>query len=139
MIPQKQRIFGGGKGDCMRACILSILEVPFNDSIPSVTEHGPTACEKWLAQFGLRLGYDQTAIWRESYWIASVKSKNIEDGLHAIVMKGHKVAFDPSTKKRYRKGLDLLQDRDNIVHGGYWFEVSDARLLHKLKEYREQR
>ena len=135
MIPQKQLVFGGGNGDCFRACVASILELPNCDLLPN--DHSPEwhfTWEEWLSQFGLILDFDAKRIWRETYWIASVKSKNLVESSHAIVMKSSQVAFDPSTKKRYRKGSFLKGDE---VNGGWWFEVADFRLLHKLDEFRE--
>ena len=84
----------------------------------------------------MKLSWDHKAIWRESYWIANVKSKNYTDGTtHAIIMHGTQVAFDPSTKKRYRKGLSLLSG--DVVQGGWWVEVIDPSLLYKFQQYKE--
>lgn len=137
MIPQKQKVVDKGRGDCLRACIASILELPNDDRLPNI--HGSTwysTWQKWFGQFGLSMEYDDQRIWRESYWIASVKSKNYNDGTtHAIVMKGQEVAFDPSTKKRYRTGRQMLGG--NLVMGGWWFEVIDPSLLYKFEEYKK--
>lgn len=45
-------------------------------------------------------------------------------------MYGSYVAFDPSTKKQYKKGRGMLGD--DAVRGGNWFEIKDHS---KLKEY----
>lgn len=137
MIGQKQKIFGGGNGDCFRACVASILELPNDDRLPNV--HDGYWILKWnefLSQFGISVEFDATRIWREGYWIASVTSKNLAGSSHAIVMKDTDVAFDPSTRKRYHRGQSLLGS--DVVNGGWWFEVQDVNLLHKLREYKRQ-
>ena len=94
----------------------------------------------FLGQFGLDLTFHNSKgpIWADSPWIASVKSKNYDDGTtHAIIMhNGGRVLFDPSTKKIYKKGTSLLGG--DIVIGGYIMHVSDFSLVHKLKEYRDR-
>jgi hypothetical protein len=91
----------------------------------------------FLGYFGLEMSYYDSMgpIWQDSYWIASVKSKNYKEVYHAIVMEGTKVAFDPSTAKRYRKGQHMLGN--DLVAGGYVFTVIDFTKLHKLEEYRK--
>lgn len=131
MIGQKQKIVSTENGDCFRACVASIMELQNDDQLPN--EHGGDWLGPWFKYFkkiGLRLGFDRLAIWRDSYWIASVPSKNYEDVTHSIVMHGDKVAFDPSTKKKYRRGMNLI-GRD-IVKFGYWIEISD---ISKFKKY----
>lgn len=95
--------------------------------------------EKWFFRWrnifrsvGIEFEFDQDRIWRNGYWIASVKSKNFEGTTHAIVMKGQKVAFDPSPKKRYRKDTNLLGE--DVVLGGYYFVIDDPILLSRLDE-----
>lgn len=136
MIPQKQKVVDKGIGDCFRACMASFLELPNDERLPDGYE-SVEPWQKWLAQFGMELSWSHKAIWRESYWIGSVKSKNYTDGTtHAIIMQGTTVAFDPSTKKRYRKGVDMLQG--DAVLGGWWIEVIDPSLLYKFQQYKEE-
>jgi hypothetical protein len=137
MIPQQQKVVDKGRGDCFRACMASFFELPNDERLPDGYA-SLTPWQDWLAQFGMKLSWGHKAIWREGYWIASVKSKNYTDGtMHAIIMHGCKVAFDPSTKKRYRKGQDMLQG--DAVAGGWWIEVVDPNLLHLFHEYKEAR
>jgi hypothetical protein len=49
-------------------------------------------------------------------------------------MQGHRVAFDPSTKKRYKKGTPML----DVVTSGTYFVVDDFTQIHRLHEYRER-
>lgn len=130
----KQLIVDPGKGDCFRACVTSLLGVPNDPLFPNV--HDKDWIIKWdklLYQFGLSLIFDQIACWRSGYWIASVKSKNYKNGTHAIIMNGSHVYFDPSTKKRYKENQSLLGE--NIVSGGWFFEVIDSSKLYKFVEY----
>lgn len=130
MIPQKQKICSKTKGDCFRACIASILEMDI-DSLPNPkSEMWLMEWRSWFQERGMRLDWDHEKIWREGYWIASVPSKNYKDVYHAIVMKDHWVEFDPSTKKRYRKGNNML--RKDLITFGYWIELDD---ISKLKEF----
>lgn len=113
----------------------SFLELPNDERLPDGYE-SVMPWNEWLAQFGMTLNYSHNAIWRETYWIASVKSKNYpNECTHAIIMQGSKVAFDPSPKKRYRTGRDLLQT--DLVVGGRWIEVVDPSLLYKFQEYKD--
>ena len=136
MIPQMQKVVDKGVGDCFRACMASFLELPNDERLPDGYK-SVMAWNDWLAKFGMTLSWSHRSIWREGYWIASVKSKNYTDGTtHAIIMHGTKVAHDPSTKKRYRKGLDMLQGDE--VQGGWWIEVIDPNLLYKFQQYKEE-
>lgn len=133
MRKNKQLVVSKGNGDCFRACMTSILGVPNTDAFPNV--HGVTWFRTWkkvLSRFGLSISYYGSGgpIWRDGYWIASVKSRNFEGVTHAIIMKGDEVAYDPSTKKRYRKGKPLVGK--GIVVGGYSIELNDASKLHNL-------
>jgi hypothetical protein len=139
MKPQKQRVFSSKMGDCFAACMASLLELPI-EVVPN--DHSPmywSVWRTWLSQFGLEMRYSSAKgpIWASHPWIASVKSLNYPAGTtHAILMDGHWVLFDPSTKKRYRKGTSLLGEED--VVGGYIIEVSNFTKLHKLQEYRDK-
>lgn len=143
MIKNKQLIVNGKTGDCMRACLTSMLDIPNTHKLPNFTEktkegHYNGGFSKWyklLREMGLDFKYDQKKIWRSGYWMASVKSKNYKGGSHAIVMYGDKVAHDPSTKKRYRTGTNLLGK--NVVNGGWWIEITDVSLLPRFYEFQK--
>jgi hypothetical protein len=132
MKKNKQILVDGENGDCMRACLTTMLDLP-NDpnKIPvgGANDFFPKAY-KFLGKFGLFINYEQKACWRHGYWMASVKSKNYPGGWHAIVMNSSKVAWDPSTKKKYRVGQSLLGE--DVVRGGYYLEVVDASKLKNL-------
>ena len=136
MIKNKQLVVDSKKGDCFRACWTSILELPNDPNMPNCDD------QEWYSKlwdlfrsWGMTLQSERTAMWRGGYWIASVPSKNYKDVSHAIVMKGCYVAFDPSTKKRYRTGRSLLGK--DIVTSCQYFEVIDPSLLYKFVEYQK--
>ena len=133
-----QRIVGNKIGDCFRACMATVLQLP-PEVLPN--DHSPAWHNIWaafLSQFGIDLvfGGRKDAIWMDGYWIASVKSLNYKETSHAIVMDGINVFHDPSTKKRYRAGRSLLGSE--AVTGGYRLIVDDASLLHRLEDYRKK-
>jgi len=133
-----QKIVDNGIGDCFRACMATVLQLPI-DVLPN--DHSPAWHGIWaafLGQFGLDLVYGgpKGAIWMGGFWIASVKSLNYKDTTHAIVMDGIKVFHDPSTKKRYKTGTVMLGK--SKVRGGYHLVVDDATLLHRLEDYRQK-
>lgn len=139
MKEQKQRVFGKGYGDCFAACMATLLELPI-EVLPN--DHSPAWFLVWgvfLRQFGLDISCERAegSVWQPYPWIAGVKSKNLENDTHAIIMgRGGKVLFDPSRKKRYKKGESLLGKK--IVTEGYTIAVSDFSKLHLLKEYRDK-
>ena len=129
MTPQRQLHVSPETGDCFRACMCSVFDIENTDDLPNVDD------DKWLwrwktilRRIGITVEYDDKRIWRAGYWIASVPSKNLEGQTHAIVMHGHKVAHDPSTKRRYRRGTNMLGA--SLVDGGFYFVVEDPSLLH---------
>jgi hypothetical protein len=129
-------------GDCFRASMSVILDVPNGPHLP--TNDGSEGGSWWfdwhyfLWDLGLAIHHSSTKgpIWKSYRWVASVRSKNYEGCTHAIVMDGHKVLFDPSPSRRYHAGWSLLGD--DVVVGGYWLEVADARLLNGLSDFRKQ-
>lgn len=125
-------------GDCYRACIATLLQLPPevlpNDFSPRWTRNWDT----YLEQFGLTLSHSNNSkqpIWISSPWIAFVKSLNYEGGLHAILMhEGGIVLHDPSPKKKYKVGTSLLGK--NVVVSGSHLIVTNVLKLHQLDEYR---
>lgn len=133
MKPEKQLISDRGVGDCFRACMCSILDIPNSNDLPNV--HDSEWFLKWqkfLKKFGLRLCHGSNC-WKDGYWIASVPSLNYALTTHAIVMKDTKVFFDPSTKKKYKKGTEMLGCSD--IMSGYWVEIDDISKINNLSEY----
>lgn len=134
-----QRVTSGKIGDCFRACMATILQLP-PEVLPN--DHSwtfPRTWEVFLNQFGLGLAFSHAKgpIWLDGYWIASVKSLNYKETTHAIVMHDtHLVFHDPSNKKRYKTGRSLI-GRGRVT-GGTRLIVVDSTKLHFLEEYRER-
>ena len=133
MKKNKQHIVDNKNGDCFRACLTSILGIPNDKKLPNVSQKDWwSQWDNLLKYLGLEIVYRPKDCWMNGYWIASVKSKNFKNSTHAIVMNGLNVAFDPSTKKRYRTGQSLLGK--DVVQGGYSLVVNDASKLHRLQQ-----
>lgn len=135
-----QLVVHHGHGDCLRACLTSILDIPNSLDLPNVDDKKPgewfLLWRKWLGQYGLVLNYEIKAFWREGFWIASVPSLNFPGGRHAIVMNGSDVEWDPSPLKRYDSSMSLTGE--GRVFGGHYLEVSDASLLRGLVALQER-
>lgn len=133
----RQLISDGEAGDCMRACLTSMLDIPNDPSyLPGADDkEWFIKFRRFLMQFGIEMCNEHKAMWRYGYWMASVPSLNFEGKTHAIVMKGDRVEFDPSTKKRYRRGKSLLGE--NVVLGCNYLEVVDASKLKNLIPYQK--
>jgi len=112
VIPVKQR----QHNDCVRAAVASILERDYEDVPNFMVQADETGqwwgrhIDKWLETEGypFRLGnfafnwvdapvhevFAQSFWLGQPWWFATVDSK-ITDGLHAVVMHGNEVAWDP--------------------------------------------
>jgi hypothetical protein len=144
-----QHVVSNENGDCHRACLSVLLDVPNGDHLPTLLPDLEDA-ERWLRYWGtLRLflatcgltlahGQPKGPIWKHQPWMASVPSKNFEGSTHSIVMHhGGIVLFDPSPRTpRYDTGLNLLGE--DVVLGGSWLEVADPSRLHRLAEFRRE-
>ena len=121
-----QQVVGSGidgepMGDCLRACVASVFELPIEE-VPHFAE-APSwiaALRGWLKPMGLVVeneGYNGQSLdsprrYYSGWWIASVESENIEGATHAVVMRGmgneyegddgrwYEVAHDPSPHPR---------------------------------------
>jgi len=124
MIPVEQTILGGDslcageRGDCLRACVASVFELPIGEVPHFVAqEDWWGALNGWVEARGFRLGSafhtfeddDPTSLYAHPsegiYWIATVKSPRLvredgEPGLHCIVMCGGRVAWDPHPQRK---------------------------------------
>lgn len=98
-----------GRGDCVRACITSILGLPIN-AIENC--HG----ENWWSLLRgelCKFGYDIANLdlnWEpplDAFWIASVPSLNLgpePDGklsMHCVVARGYTLIHDPALGDKY--------------------------------------
>lgn len=123
MKPVEQEILGGDSsmpgvpGDCLRACICSIFELPIRD-VPhfAAEDDWYGALNRWVEGRGFRLSVafirfeeDEPTILTGHpsdgiYWIADVLSPRLlnekgKPGIHEVVMCGGELAWDPHPQR----------------------------------------
>jgi hypothetical protein len=106
MVPVEQTILAPPKGDCFRACIASILELPIEEvPNPAPEDHWWKAWHGWLLPLGLQLVEwspakdEPTCCPLLGYWIATVSSPGACN--HCLVMRDDEIVWDPApTQKR---------------------------------------
>ena len=101
MKPIDQTIFGLPLGNCLQACLASILELPL-ETVPNFNEEGemwfPRCCE-WAMRHGFSVididvkGLDEWPWGCHGYWIASGPADR--GILHCCVYDGSELAHDP--------------------------------------------
>jgi hypothetical protein len=134
------------RGNCLAACVASIFEVPLDDLALIYDNRtlgfwlrGAQPALTYRHQDHGRLGED--LVWRaapvalgsvmpdvstlRALWIATVKSPRIEAtedniGLHAVVMRGREVAWDPHPARSDGVGAQYAMT---------WFELIDPGRL----------
>lgn len=123
MKPVDQTIVSKGKGDCMRACIASLLELPI-EAVPNFLCYGKEWCVVMI-NFLDMLGYEfwgAGTLKRNSisdyhikgHVMASVKSKNFKDTTHAVIMNlDGLVVHDPSPKKQFQD-VNIIDSKELI-------------------------
>lgn len=130
-----QTISSAGNGDCLAACIASILECSL-DRLPNPCgDNWWSEWTKFLAGHGLRiLGKGRSLYYWDSYWIGVVASLNFEGRNHAVVMYDNRLVHDPniSSAKRYTE----LNYRDCV--DGYSLILSDTGLFRKSNLWDQQ-
>lgn len=124
MLKVPQTIDDGVKGNCMAACVASILELSIDD-VPNY--HGYNWWNRWIA-WGRRQGINFTCYWIDemkdvwcpvSFWIAGPDSPRLKkpDGTpikHAVVVNKGKLVWDPHPLA-YEGSVDLSTSRDCIL------------------------
>lgn len=100
MNPVEQTILFPPRGDCMAACIASILERHISE-VPN--PHGDRWWEEWnsfLEPFNLSLmnfPLDPDDAWRPpGYWVGAVRCG---PNMHAVVMHGRELAWNPDPRR----------------------------------------
>lgn len=128
----KQTILGGGdvppdeRGDCVRACITSILGLPI-DAVPNI--HGEGWWDRLQEAVG-KLGYavallDVRFEPPPVYWIASVPSLNLgpepdgQEALHSVVCRGYELVHEPGIGGRLYDGASWTKvwNDDKVAEG----------------------
>jgi len=136
------------RGDCLRACICSMLELPI-EALPNfVAEDGDdwwgrlTAALRPLGWWEIGVALDprednadeQLEEWiSPGFWLANVTSLNLEGNhpgtdrplQHCVVMEGRNLAWDPALGRRYEIGTDV-EDLD--VWGVGWLIALDPAI-----------
>ena len=133
MIPVMQTFTHGERGDCLRACVASLLELPIEDvpNFAAIPGDG-----KWfndekdgLWYFLLRHGAEYCGVQNpekamelspgiDGYFIATVKSVNFSGKEHALIFQGRELAHDPSPIKKWQgsladvRGFYMIKRRD---------------------------
>ncbi len=102
MIPVNQTVIDFGRGNCLSACLASIMELPIEE-VPNFREKAGVEGDmvgfinKWLAPLGLHyFAVDMLAgcgTWHslDTYCVFSVPSQMNEKGTHAVVGKFERV------------------------------------------------
>lgn len=115
MIPVNQIIISEINGDCLRACIASLLELSIND-IPNFADYGSeemTVYKDFLNNHGYRyIGFNSNLIGGirlnvnfhiDGYYIAVVKSRTFENCFHSVIIDNRvKVVHDPNPNKLWQ-------------------------------------
>ncbi len=107
MIPVRQTIFVAtdpkGRGNCMAACLASLLEIPLHSAIDTTSDACRADWEgsigRWLADRGLKLediwpDESEPAELADAYSIGSGPSPR-GPFWHAVVCKSGRMVFDP--------------------------------------------
>ncbi len=117
MKPVDQTTFGprtnGKVGNCMSACIASLLELGIDD-VPYFmgTEDEPDdlwkkRINRWAAPYGFSFMHFKTAKgfteWPPGYYVLTGRSPR---GMHAVVAKGKKMVHDPHPSRDGLKSVD---------------------------------
>jgi len=125
MTPQKQLLVCKETGDCMRACIASMLDLPIT-TVPNFMDKSDDYFNMlWntLIEHGYSyVGHDDKPPYKyvqasegiEGYFMAVVNSINYEGEVseagrpitHAVVFKGLEFCFDPSPKATKQWSID---------------------------------
>lgn len=131
MKPVNQTIVDKDIGDCLRACVASLLEIPIEvvpnfrqEAKSSKSGNGLSAANRWLKTMGI--GLFQTAWMNDSNWsdmhtvycIFTVPSQRFPDILHHVVGRAIKVdsyvsrweiVHDPNPANKPYKINDVLR------------------------------
>lgn len=148
MIPVRQTIFVADhpkrRGNCMSACLASILELPLDQTIDTTTDEVREvvgyheSIRLWLADRGLKFhtvvpaeGEEEAA---ELVGVYSICSGGSPRGSfsHAVVCKNGRLVFDPHpsddglTDMRYHEVIVPLSDAERRMHD-HWLASKAAK------------
>ena len=110
-----QTVFGFKNGDCMRACVASIFELPIEE-VPNFNEPDQSHFERKLDAWGTSVGLtvvdisvenDDTKVLLKDCWLIACgrsprgKTKN---NRHAVVWRNGRMVHDPHPDQRGIRG-----------------------------------
>ncbi len=124
MTPVDQSIIDKGSGDCMRACVASILNLPLQ-AVPHFLLNGSAAMysavfHSFMHAHGWNWKgnacHDSILKWKpyhiDGHYIASVHSRTYEDGSHAVLIDAEGfVTHDPNPNKKWQ-GESIFSNRN---------------------------
>ena len=116
MKPVDQTAINYETGDCLRACIASVLELPIEDVPAYIKEDMAERYVAWLRQFNLTLmtvRLDPDGTLPEGYHLVDGPSRNGKDR-HIAVGRNGRIVHDPDPTSRGRFKGD----------GNYWIFVA---------------
>jgi hypothetical protein len=82
----------GADGNCLNACIASILELPLK-AVPELGEDWLGDLNRFLAHYGLR--YRRVPMYKKPSGWSTIEGVSPRGGLHACVAKDGELAWDP--------------------------------------------
>lgn len=119
MTPQHLTISSPVNGDCLRACVASLLDMPIK-KVPNFVANGRGNNGKWFShpKRGLNMflwnhgyeyiGYSPATLAVKNYkgvkgyFIGVVDSVNFKGSTHAVIFKGLELVHDPSLLKSWK-------------------------------------
>jgi hypothetical protein len=106
-VTQSVAEMASGRGDCVRACIASVLELPIEE-VPFLTNF--VAFEPWLRKRGLRYSWSWPGFVEDGWtYIAGVPSLNHFGSWHVVVACNGRVIWDPSPLETYPIGTPVTR------------------------------
>lgn len=117
MTPQQLTISSAENGDCLRACVASLLDLPIEE-VPNFMDFGGddggwfSDPENGMNAFLWRNGYEYTGSESaesalkncpgvDGHYIGVVDSVNFPGSTHAVIFKGLELVHDPSTLTKW--------------------------------------
>jgi len=114
MKPVYQTIINKENGNCLSACIASLLELPL-EGVPNFSEREDwyNHLDEFLEQFDLewfQLKYSkQTEYLLRGYYILSGESPSFDDVDHVVIGRNGKIVHDPNPNGKEMTEFDTIE------------------------------